>query len=44
MKQLIFLVISCLTMPAWGQADKPVAKEPAKAQAVKASGDRKSVV
>jgi len=39
MKQLIFLVVSCLAMPAWGQADKPAAKEPAKAQAVKASGE-----
>ena len=30
MKQIIFSVIISLAMPAWAQADKPVAKEPAK--------------
>ena len=30
MKQIIFSVIISIAMPAWAQADKPVAKEPAK--------------
>jgi hypothetical protein len=30
MKQIIFLVVISVAMPAWAQADKPVAKEPAK--------------
>ena len=30
MKQVIFSVIISIAMPAWAQADKPVAKEPAK--------------
>jgi hypothetical protein len=34
MKQIIFSVIISIAMPAWAQADKPVAKEPAK-EAVK---------
>lgn len=33
MKQIVFLVISALAAPAWGQADKPAAKEPAKPMA-----------
>jgi hypothetical protein len=30
MKQIIFSVVISIATPAWAQADKPVAKEPAK--------------
>jgi len=35
MKHIIFLVISAFAAPAWAQADKPPAQEPAKAEAAK---------
>ena len=33
MKHIVFSMIISIAMPAWAQADKPLAKEPAKAAA-----------